>query len=87
MSSFDAGKRRPITDVGDVVIQHRAPRVWEPCAITRHADVEGRPMRTYGSRDDAVAAARELLLPGRRIYIRHHDDAIWEVVQADKRSG
>ena len=79
MGPFD---RQPITDVGDVVIHQFAPKVWVPCAITTSGDVNGRPTTTVMSRLAALAAAQSLLLPGRRVYIRHHDDAEWEEVHA-----
>jgi len=83
MRNMDMGQpdRPPITDVGDVVIHHLAPRVWVPCAITKNGDLGGRSTTAVSSRLAAVAAAQSLLLPGRRIYIRHHDDAEWEEVR------
>jgi hypothetical protein len=68
----------PITDIGDVVIQGLSPKMWVPCAITQPGDLNGRPTTSVTSRAAALRAARALLLPGRRIYIRHHDDAEWE---------
>lgn len=70
--------RRPITEIGDVIIHHVAPKVWMPSAVTKAGDLDGRAMTPHISRLGAMAAARELLLPGRRIYIRHQDDAEWE---------
>jgi hypothetical protein len=78
MNLFD---RQPITDIGDVVIHHLAPKLWVPCAITANGDVNGRPTTAVAARRAALAAAQSLLLPGRRIYIRHHDDAEWEEVR------
>jgi hypothetical protein len=82
MRNMDMGQldRPPITDVGDVVIHHLAPRVWVPSAITRNGDINGRATTAVRSRLAALAAAQSLLLPGGRIYIRHHDDAEWEEV-------
>jgi hypothetical protein len=74
------GSRNPITDVGDVIIQHFAPKVWVPSAIIRPNDLIGSPTKTITTRAGAIEAARALLLPGRRMYIRHHDDAEWEEV-------
>jgi hypothetical protein len=68
----------PITEIGDVVIHHDAPKVWQPAAIVRNGDVVGHRTQAHMSRAAAMTAARRLLLPGRRIYIRHSDDAIWE---------
>ena len=73
-------RRDPITDVGDVIIQHVAPKVWIPCAITANGDLKGRPTTAVPSRTAALAAAAALLLHGRKIYIRHHDDVEWELV-------
>jgi len=81
MNSMGLEYQKPLTDIGDVVIHHLAPRVWVPCAITANGDVNGRPTTAVTSRVAAIAAAQSLLLPGRRIYIRHHDDAEWEAVR------
>ena len=70
----------PITDVGDVIIHHVAPKVWLPCAVRAQGDLEGSPTDPYTSRAGAMAVAQELLVPGRRIYVCHHDDAEWEAV-------
>jgi hypothetical protein len=70
----------PITDIGDVVVQHLSPTMWVPCAITQHGDLNGRPTTSVTSRAAALRAARALLLPGRRIYIRHSGDDEWEDV-------
>lgn len=70
----------PITEVGDVVIHHAAPRVWQPAAIERDGDLVGNRTPVQLTRAAALAAARSLLLPGHRIYIRHGDDAEWEEV-------
>jgi hypothetical protein len=70
----------PLTDVGDVIIHHVAPKVWLPCAVRSQGDLDGNPTEPYASRDRAMAVAQGLLLPGRRIYVRHHDDAEWEAV-------
>ena len=78
--SMDLQVRHPLTDIGDVVIHHRAPKVWVPCAITTPGDLDGRPTAVLTSRTAALAAAHSLLLSGRRMYIRHHDDAMWEEV-------
>lgn len=68
----------PITDIGDVVIHHTAPKTWQPAAIVRSGDIVGIRTAVHASRAAALNAARPLLLPGRRIYIRHYDDAEWE---------
>jgi hypothetical protein len=70
----------PITDVGDVLNDHVAPKVWIPSPITQPNDLSGSPTRAFTTRLPAIEAARQLLLPGRRIYIHHHDDACWEAV-------
>jgi hypothetical protein len=72
----------PITDIGDVVIQHLSPEMWVPCAITQPGDLKGRPTTSVSSRAAAVRAAGALSLPGRRIYIRHHNEAEWEEVNS-----
>ena len=72
--------KAPITDVGDVIIHHVAPKVWLPCAVTKHGDLDGMATKPHLSRIAAVAEAKNLLLPHRRIYIRHQDDAEWEEV-------
>jgi hypothetical protein len=83
---MDIIESQPITDVGDVVIHHVAPKHWVPCAITASGDVAGRPTTAVMTRVAALAAAQSLLLPGRRVYIRHHDDAEWEEI-APTRAG
>ena len=65
---------------GDVVIRHRAPKVWIPCAIARDGDIDGLPSTPRTSRPSAVVAAAALLAPRGRIYIHHQDDALWEEV-------
>ena len=70
----------PITDVGDVIVHHVAPKVWLPCAVTTQGDLNGRPTTPCTSRARAMAVAQGLLVPGRKIYVRHHDDAEWEAV-------
>jgi hypothetical protein len=75
--------RRPTTEIGDVVIHHASPRTWIPAAIIRAGDLDGRRSRVQSSRAAALEIARELLLPRGRIYIRHHDDAIWETVEGN----
>ena len=71
----------PRTDIGDVIVHHMAPKVWRVAAVTTPGDLRGRAMTTYLSRAAAMAAAHALRLAGRRIYIRHHDDAQWEHVE------
>ena len=81
MAAMDPFDRQPLTDIGDVVIHHFAPKVWVPCAITANGDLNGRRTTPVMSRLAALAAAQSLWLPGRRVYIRHHDDAAWEEVR------
>jgi len=71
----------PCTDIGDVIVHHIAPKVWQVTAVTTPGDLRGRATTTYLSRAAAMAAAQGLRLPGRRIHIRHHDDAQWEHVE------
>jgi hypothetical protein len=71
----------PITDVGDVIIQHFGPKLWVPSPVVRPNDLRGSPTKPTTTRLGAIEAARFVLLPGRRIYIHHHDDANWEAVE------
>jgi hypothetical protein len=73
--------RAPVTIAGDVIVQHMAPKIWIPSSVTASNDLIGSPTRTITTRLEAIAAARELLRPGRRLYIHHHDDANWEAVE------
>ena len=70
----------PMVEIGDVVIHHMAPRVWYLTPITKPADIDGHATHPYRTRPDAIEAARALLQHGRRIYIHHRDDALWEEV-------
>ena len=70
----------PITEIGDVIIHHAAPKVWQPAAVVLSGDVVGTRTQVHFSRAGALAAAHRLLLPGRRIYVRHYDDAEWEEI-------
>jgi hypothetical protein len=73
---------QPKTQIGDVIVHHAAPKFWIPASVSDTGDLDGTKTKvSKTSRDAAVAAARELLRPGGRIYIRHHDDAIWEEVR------
>ena len=72
----------PSTEIGDVIVHHAAPRVWFAATVTQPGDLVGATTRvSKASRDAALAVARELLRPGRRIYIHHQDDAEWEQVR------
>ena len=72
----------PNTEIGDVIVHHAAPKVWVPASVTEHGDLAGAGTKvSKTSRDAAMAVARELLRPGGRIYIHHHDDAQWEQVR------
>ena len=73
--------RQPMTDVGDVMIHHMAPRVWVPCPITKPGDIRGCAMRAYPTPTEAIVAARTFALPGCKVYIWHHDDRAWEFVE------
>lgn len=73
---------RPNTEIGDVIVHHAAPKLWLPASVTDNGDLAGTKTKvSKTSRDAAVAVARELLRPGGRIYIHHHDDAYWEQVR------
>ena len=69
---------------GDVVIHHRAPKVWIPCTITRNGDFAGFAGARCTSRPSAIVAASSLVKPGGRIYIHHEDDAQWEEVPPNR---
>jgi hypothetical protein len=71
---------QPHPTSGDVIIRHRAPKVWVPCAIARDGDLNGVASAPCTSRPSAIIAASTLLKPGGRIYIHHQDDALWEEV-------
>jgi len=73
--------RAPLTDIGDVIIQHFGPRLWVPSPVVRPNDLIGSPTKPTATRPGAIEAARSVVLPGRRIYIHHHDDANWEAVE------
>jgi hypothetical protein len=71
----------PSTEVGDVIIHHAAPKVWKAATVTQLGDLVGTMTGTpQRSRDAALAAARDLVSPGCRIYIHHQDDGAWEPV-------
>jgi hypothetical protein len=75
---------RPRTAIGDVILQHVAPRVWIPTTIVQPGDLQGTvavpPKTTRGA---ALSVAQTLVSPGRSIYIHHHDDAEWEQVRTE----
>jgi hypothetical protein len=73
---------RPRTEVGDVLIHHAAPKVWIPATVVQSGDLVGKTaVAPKTTRDAALTVARELMQPGRRIYILHRDDAEWEQVR------
>ena len=72
--------RAPVTDIGDVIIQHFGPKVWIPSPVLRPNDLVGSPTKPTSTRHSAIEAARSMVRPGRHIYIHHHDDANWEAV-------
>jgi hypothetical protein len=73
---------RPSTEIGDVIIHHAAPRVWLPATVFQSGDLAGKvAVAPKTTRDAALTVARELLQPGRCIYIHHRDDAEWEQVR------
>jgi hypothetical protein len=76
-----ADSRAPFTVAGDVIIQHMAPRIWIPSPVAASNDLIGLRTKTIATRLGAIEAARALLLPGRRLYIHHHDDANWEAIE------
>jgi hypothetical protein len=73
---------RPSTETGDVIIHHAAPKVWVAASVTQTGDLVGKMTDIpKTSRDGALVVAREMLQPGRQIYIHHRDDAEWEQVR------
>jgi hypothetical protein len=74
----------PRTEIGDVIIHHAAPKVWVAASVTQAGDLVGQQIgMPRMSRDSALVSARDLLQPGRQIYIYHRDDAEWEQVRIE----
>lgn len=71
---------QPLPRSGDVIIRHRAPKVWLLYAIAIDGDFTGMPGASCMTRPAAIMAAATLLKPGGRIYIHHQDNALWEEV-------